>query len=468
MSARGSSANAKRGHAPAARARELLIEGGTLVAMDADRTVAPRDVLVRDGRIAWIGPRGRAPRAGEGVVRARLAAEHSAVLPGFVQAHVHLCQVLFRGLADDLPLLAWLRERIWPLEASHTERSLRSSAEIGTAELLRGGTTTILDMGTTRGHDAVFEALEQSGMRAISGKAMMDRGEDAPKRLLERTRESLAESERLRERWQGAAEGRLRYAYAPRFILSCSEELLREVGERGRAAGTLVHTHVAEHAEERRTVEQLLGKSDLAALEACGIAGPHVIMAHAVQLTKREMRRAAELGTRFVHCPSANLKLASGIADVVELRRAGVLLGLGCDGAPCSNRLDVLSEIRLALLLSKVRRGDACALAPLDALALATSEGARALGLESEVGSVEVGKRADLVVVGLDGVHQAPLVDPVSALCYASSASDVRHVVVDGVIRVRDGELLGVDVGALSARARVEARRCASRAGLRA
>jgi len=447
---------------------ELLIEGGTLIAMDAVRTVAPRDVLIADGRIAWIGAPGRAPRAGRGVTRERLRAGSAVVLPGFVQAHVHLCQVLFRGLADDLPLLAWLKERIWPLEASHTPRSLRVSAQLGVAELLRGGTTTILDMGTTRHHDAVFEVLEQLGMRAVSGKAMMDVSAGAPKDLLERTRDSLDESDRLRKRWHGRANGRLRYAYAPRFILSCTPDLLREVAARKSDDGGLVHTHVAEHAEEREVVARLLGMSDLAALESHGLCGNHVVMAHAVQLTRAEMRRAARRGTRFVHCPGANLKLASGIADVVALRAAGLLVGLGADGAPCNNRLDALSELRLALLLSKVKRGDARALTPLDALALCTIDGARVLGLDAEIGSIEVGKRADVTVVSLDGLHQAPLVEPVSALCYASSASDVRHVVVDGEVRVREGELLGLDVGRLTARARTEARACATRAGLSA
>ena len=445
---------------------ELLISGGTLIAMDPARTVAPRDVLVRDGRIVWIGARGRAPRAREGVAREQLDASDAAVLPGFVQAHVHLCQVLFRGLADDLPLLAWLRERIWPLEASHTPRSLAVSCALGVAELLRGGTTTVLDMGTTRHHDVVFDTLARTGLRATSGKAMMDRGEGAPSGLRERTRESLAESDRLRAHWHGREQGRLRYAYAPRFILSCSSTLLREVAERNAAPECLIHTHVAEHAEERAVVEQLLGQPDLAALEAHGVCGPRVVMAHAVQLTRPEMRRAARLGTRFAHCPSANLKLASGIADVVAMREAGLVVGLGADGAPCNNRLDGLSELRLALLLSKVRRGDARALAPLDALAMLTIDGARALGLDAEVGSLEPGKRADVTVVGLEGVHQAPLVDALSALCYASTASDVRHVVVDGVVRVRKHELLGVDLGALTDRARREARACARRAGL--
>jgi 5-methylthioadenosine/S-adenosylhomocysteine deaminase len=383
-----------------------------------------------------------------------------------VQAHVHLCQVLFRGLADDLPLLSWLRKRIWPLEANHDPESLAVSAELGASELLLGGTTCVLDMGTTRHHEVVFEVLARLGLRATSGKAMMDRGAGAPRGLLESTRDSLRESERLRERYHGAAAGRLRYAYAPRFILSCSERLLREVAERAVATGTLVHSHVAEHAEERREVKRLLGQHDALALDILGIGGSHVVLAHGVQLSAAEMRRLAARGTRIVHCPSANLKLASGIADVTALRAAGVVVGIGADGAPCNNRLDALGELRLASLLAKVKRGDAGALTPMEALELLTIEGARCLGLEREVGSLEVGKRADVVVVSLRGLHQAPVQDPLSALVYASTAHDVRHVVVDGHTRVRAGELLGSDLGRLRARAAASARRVARRAGL--
>jgi cytosine/adenosine deaminase-related metal-dependent hydrolase len=441
-----------------------LIEQGTLIAMDPARTVAPRDVLVRDGRIVWLGPHGKAPRAARGVVRERLDARDACVLPGFVQAHVHLCQVLFRGLADDRPLLSWLKERIWPLEAHHDEASLSTSAELGVAELLRSGTTAILDMGTTHHHDAVFEVLEKRGLRAVSGKAMMDVGEGTPRKLRESTRASLQESDALRERWHGKARGRLRYAYAPRFILSCSPRLLRGVAERSAAHDVLMHTHVAEHKEERRVVAKLLGKSDLAALEECGVAGPRCVMAHGVQLTRAEMRHSAQLGTRFVHCPSANLKLASGIADVVAMRKSGLTVGIGCDGAPCNNRLDGVSELRLASLLAKGKRFDATALAPLEVLELATIAGARCLGWDDEIGSIEVGKRADVTVIALTGLHHAPQLDVLSSLVYASSAADVRHVLVDGVVRVQRGELLGIDVPRLTRKAREQALAVARRA----
>ncbi len=443
---------------------QVLIRRGTLIAMDAERTVAERDVLVDGARITWVGLPGKAPRAERGVRRETLDARGAVVVPGFVQAHVHLCQVLFRGMADDLPLLAWLRERIWPFEAAHDEQSLGVSAELGIAELLTSGTTTILDMGTVHHHGAVFEAMARCGIRGVSGKAMMDQTDGAPRGLRESTRSSLRESDRLRDAYHGSCDGRLRYAYAPRFILSCSERLLRGVAERVADSDALAHTHVAEHAEERAAVRKLLGAEDIEVLSRAGICGPRTVMAHGVQLRASEMRDVARRGTRLVHCPSANLKLASGIADVVSMRRHGIVVGIGADGAPCNNRLDALSELRACALLAKVRQQNASALSALDALSLLTIDGARCLGLEGEIGSIEVGKRADIAVVDVSGIEHAPALDPVSALVYSASGRDVRHVLVDGAVKVRGGELLGVDRGRLAERARREALRVKAKA----
>ena len=435
---------------PAERGEEWLLTGGTLVTMDAKRRVLRGQVLVRDGRIVHVGRSAPAPRG----VRRVLDVRGCAVLPGLVQAHVHLCQTLFRGLADELPLLAWLRERIWPMEAAHDERSLRLSADLGIAEMLRAGTTCILDMGTTHGHDVVFEALRDSGLRAASGKAMMDRGRGVPARLRERTGESLRQSDALAERWHGAAGGRLRYAYAPRFVLSCSERLLRGVAERVTAGPWLVHSHLAEQRAEREAVRAAFGgRDDLQVLADAGLVGPRSVLAHGVQLTARERRRVGRLGGRIAHCPSSNLKLASGIADVVGMREAGIVVGVGADGAPCNNRLDPWLEMRTAALLAKVRRGDAAALAPADVLAMATIDGARALGWDDEIGSLQVGKRADLVVVDIERPWQGPGGDVYSRLVYATTAAEVRHVFVDGRLLVRDGTVVGMDLEALRGRA---------------
>ncbi len=438
---------------------DLRLRGATLLTMDDARRVLRADVRIHEGRIRHLG-------ASRRPAKRSVDLRGMVLLPGFVQAHVHLCQALFRGLADDLPLLPWLRQRIWPLEAAHTPASLRASARMGIAELLRGGTTTVLDMGTVHHQGALFEALAESGIRAISGKAMMDRGDDVPSGLRESTAESLDASHRLRERWDGAAEGRLGYAYAPRFILSCSPELLREVARTSEATGALMHSHAAEHAEERRTVKAMLGEDDVAALERHGLAGPRCVLAHGVQLRRAEMRRAGRLGTRFVHCPSTNLKLGSGIADVVSLRAAGVCVGLGADGAPCNNRMDALTELRLAALLAKGRRQDARALPAMDALELLTREGARALGLDAEIGTIEVGKRADLVALDVDGVAHGPGGDVASRVVYTAQTVDVRHVWVDGAPLLEDGALTRMDSAAIARDARRHARATARRAGL--
>ncbi len=438
---------------------DLLLRGGTVVTCDPTDRVVEGDVLVRGGQIAAVG---KVRPAGPTRV---LDARGCAVIPGLVQAHVHLCQALLRGMADDLPLLDWLRTRIWPLEAAHDEASVGASAELGLLEAMRGGTTTLLDMGTVRAHDAVMDACARAGVRALSGKAMMDRGDGVPAGLRESTRASLDESERLARTWAGKADGRLGYAWAPRFILSCSEALVRGAAERAGDRGELVHTHAAEHPTERRAVRAQLGDEDVAVLRSWGVTGPRAVLAHGVQLDDAEARALALAGTRVVHCPSANLKLGSGIARVAELDARGVALALGADGAPCNNNLDAWTELRHAALLAKVRTG-VTSLPARRAFRLATIDGARALGLDALVGSIEVGKRADLAVVRLDGAHVEPGGDVFSRLVYACGARDVTHVLVDGRVVVAGGEHQLLDGDEVVARARAQARKLVSRAGL--
>jgi 5-methylthioadenosine/S-adenosylhomocysteine deaminase len=452
---------ARMGLPPRRTSLDTLVRGGIVATCDEADRVLSADVLIRGRDIAAIGDfKGSRP---QGVVRV-LDATGCAVIPGFVQAHVHLCQTVMRGMADDLPLLEWLRERVWPLEAAHNDRSLVASAELGLCETIRAGTTCILDMGTVRGHDAVMDACARSGIRAISGKAMMDTGDGVPNGLRESTKASLAESERLCGYWTGRENGRINYAFAPRFILSCTEELVRGAVERALGFHALVHTHAAEHAAERDAVRRAFGENDVALLRRWGVGGPHAILAHGVQLTEQEARELADDGTRIVHCPSANLKLGSGIAPIAEFDAMGVALALGADGAPCNNNLDPWTELRLAALLAKVRTG-VMALPARRALRLATIDGARALGLHQVTGSLEVGKRADLTVVRIDGAHVEPGGDIVAKLVYACHAADVVHVMVDGETLVKDGELTRFDVFEVTEQARIEGRKLAARAG---
>jgi cytosine/adenosine deaminase-related metal-dependent hydrolase len=448
---------------------DTFIRGGLVVTCSGshpEARVVEADLLVRGSRIHTITPRGGRVAAEELSRLTRvLDARGCAVIPGFVQAHVHLCQALFRGMADDLPLLDWLERRIWPLEAAHDEASLSASAELGLAEMILAGTTTILDMGTVRHHDSVMAACLASGIRAVSGKAMMDAGDGVPKALRESLRSSLRESERLCTTWSGKGSGRIGYAFAPRFVLSCSEALIRGAAERAYAMGALVQTHAAEHPSEREAVRKQFGDDDVALLRRWGVTGPRAVLAHGVQLTDEEARGLADEGTKVVHCPSANLKLGSGIAKIADLDRAGVALALGADGAPCNNNMDPWVELRHAALLAKVRSGTTAVPAER-AFRLATIDGARALGLDDETGSLEVGKKADLAIVRIDGVHAEPGGDVFSKLVYACGARDVVDVMVDGELLVRRGELIRTDAARVAACARELARELVRRAEL--
>lgn len=433
----------------------FLLRGGVLLTQDPAQPVLQGDLLVHNGRIEALGtvPAESVP-AGVRV----LDVSGCVVLPGLIQAHVHLCQTLCRGAADDLPLLAWLSERLFPYEAALTEDDLTLAAQLGTAELLLSGTTAILDMGTVRHQDALCTAVAATGLRATVGKAMMDLDSMVPPGLRETTAASLAESDALCRRWHGHSQGRIRYAYAPRFALSCTSELMQEVAARisgpdAAGPGPRIHTHAAEQREEVALVRDRFAAGNIEALARLGIHGQRVTLAHCVQVDPTEQQLLAAHGTHVAHCPSSNLKLGSGLAPIVELLAAGVSVALGADGAPCNNRLDGFTELRLASLLQKGRRGPT-ALPAAQALELATLGGARALGLQAEVGSLTPGKRADITVVDLSGAHVLPVHSPLSAVVYAAQGSDVRHVLVDGELLVADGELTartGLDLARLRA-----------------
>ncbi len=419
------------------------------------------DVSIRDGRIAAIAPSIDAPH--DRIVQAR----GGYVLPGFVQTHVHLCQTLFRGYADDLPLMNWLRQRVWPMEAAHAPDTLRAAARLATTELLLGGTTAVLTMETVHDTDAVFDAVAESGLRATIGKCMMDRPDpNAPARLVERTKDSIDESLALRSRWDGAANGRLRAAFAPRFAVSCTAELLESVGALAGTCGAIVHTHASESREEIAIVRAIAdGRSNLEYLASLRLASPRLCLAHCVWVDEGDQRLLADHDIKVLHCPSSNLKLGSGIAPVVEMRARGLTVSLGADGAACNNRLDMFEEMRLAALLQAMRQAPGL-LTARDVLWMATRAGARTLGLEHEIGSLEPGKRADLIVVDRDRPHLAPGPDPYSALVYAARGSDVRTTVVGGEILVDDFTATRVDAAAVAAEAREAARRLAARAGV--
>jgi 5-methylthioadenosine/S-adenosylhomocysteine deaminase len=437
-----------------------LIRNATILTMNDGLDIIEGAVAVKDGRIVSVGP--EPDIACDAVINAG----GGYLLPGFIQTHVHLCQTLFRSYADDMPLLEWLRRRIWPMEAAHTPATLRAAVRLAAAELLLSGTTTALTMETVHDTDIVFETLVDVGLRATVGKCMMDADGEVPSRLREETRRSIDESLALRARWDGAAGGRLRAAFAPRFAVSCSRALLEAVASLSEAERVLVHTHASESRDEVEVVRRLSGGlSNLEYLAATGLATDRLCAAHCVWVSDSELALMAERAVKVMHCPGSNLKLGSGIAPVVEMRRRGICVSLGADGAACNNQLDMFTEMRLAATLQGVRTVPG-SLTARDVLWMATRDGARTLGLEAELGSVEPGKRADLILVDRDRPHLAPDADPYSTLVYAARGTDVRMTMVDGELLVREFALTRLDAKAIAAEARTAAAELALRAGV--
>src|SRR5215207_8076382 len=432
----------------------ILIKNGTLVTMDARNSIVRGDILLANGRISEIGGTGQ-------TADTVIDATDCAVIPGFVQTHIHLCQTIFRGAADDLALIDWLKQRVWPMEAAHSKESIAASARLGIAELIKGGTTCALTMETVNHTAEVFKVVEESGFRATVGKCMMDKGDEVPTALQEQTEISIEESIALLEQWHGKAGGRIRYCFAPRFAISCTRELLEEVAELARARGVMVHTHASENRTECELVQEESGLRNIAYLDSVGLTGRHVALAHCVHLNNDEIRTLKTTGTNVVHCPSSNLKLGSGIAPIVTLLEEGISVSLGADGAACNNRLDMFTEMRTAALLQKALHGPEV-LPAGRVLRMATIDGARAIGRESEIGSIEAGKHADLALVRLDRLHATPVSDVVSALVYSAEAHDVDTVIVDGRLLMRDRKLLSIDEGETIDTAKAEAERLAA------
>lgn len=419
----------------------LLIKQAQIVTGNSQEEIFIGDIFIKGDRIEAIGKKLNPP-----LIDKVIDARGRTVIPGFIQTHIHLCQTLFRGRADDLELMDWLKKRIWPLEAAHDEESIYYSAMLGLGELIQSGTTSIVDMETVHYTDSAFQAIAKSGIRALSGKVMMDKGTEVPAELQENTWESIQESVDLLEKWNGYDQGRIHYAFAPRFVVSCTEALLKEVRQLSEAYQVKVHTHASENQGEIAIVQQETGMRNVVYLDHLGLANDRLILAHCIWLNDEEKRIILERGVHVSHCPGSNLKLASGIADIPHLLNRQASLSIGADGAPCNNNLDMFNEMRLAALIHKPHHGPTC----MDAKSvfkMATMGGARAMGLESEIGSIEVGKKADLAILNLNKFHTYPSydVDPISRIVYSATRADVETTIINGKIVMENGRYKTID-----------------------
>jgi len=438
----------------------ILIKNAFIVTMNQDRQVLQGGLLIDNDRITAIGSINQtADRV--------IDAQGQLLIPGLIQAHVHLCQTLFRGQADDMMLMDWLHSRIWPLEGAHDPESIYYSALLGIGELFRGGTTAIIDMETVHHTDHAFQAIVDTGIRAISGKVMMDCGPKSAGNLIEDTGSSLQQSVDLLEKWHGAAEGRLHYAFAPRFAVSCSEELLQQVRDLASHYKVAVHTHASENRDEIAIVQAERGMRNIVYLDNLGLTGNRLILAHCIWVDEEEIAILRRSGTKVVHCPSCNLKLGSGIAPIPKMLAQGVHIALGADGAPCNNNLDQFIEMRTASLIQKPLLGPT-AMPDWQTFELATLGGAAAMGLEQQVGSLEVGKKADLAMVNLNNLHCAPLNynNIYSQLVYQAKSSDVTLTMVDGQVVFENDRLTTIDESDVLVQCQEAIKRVRRRAGL--
>ena len=389
-------------------------------------------VAVRDGVIEQVLPIAEAARSYDGYERLELP-EH-VLIPGLVNAHTHAAMALMRGMSDDLPLMRWLQEHIWPAETEHVSPEfVRDGTALACAEMLRAGITCFNDMYFFP--EAALEAARAAGMRVALGLIVID----FPTRYASDPADYLRKGFELRDRTR--EEPLVSFCLAPHAPYTVSDPTFRQVATMAAELDLPVHVHVheTEHEIERSVAEH--GVRPLERLRKLGLLGPGLIAVHAVHLNNDEIHLLAREGCSVAHCPSSNLKLASGFAPIEALREAGVNICLGTDGAASNNRLDVFMEMRTAALLAKAVAKRADAFPEHQALRAATLGGARALGLGARIGSIEPGKRADLVAVGLRGPELSPCYDPVSHLVYAAGREHVTDVWVDGEQRIANGTL---------------------------
>ena len=420
----------------------ILIKNADIITMNSEKEMlSGADLLIKNGLISKIGT-----NIAEHT-DVTINAKGKIVMPGFIQTHVHLCQTLFRGFAEDRQLLSWLREKIWPLEAAHDENSIYYSSMLGLGELITGGTTTILDMGSVNHTDKIFEAMTISGIRAIGGKAMMDSGNNLPANLCENAESSIEESLRLYKKWNGAENGRIGYAFAPRFILSCSDTIFNGLKELSDSLDIKIHTHASENPDEGKEVFRLKGMKEFEYFNQMGLLNKNFLAAHCIWVDNNAIKLIKDNNIKVLHCPSSNLKLGSGTLNIVKLINEGINVSIGTDGAGCNNNLDMLHEIRMSALLQNILN-DPGSIDAYKFLEIATIEGAKALGIDDKTGSIETGKNADIIILNLDSDFHSWHSDEVPAasrIVFSVKSSDIETVIIDGKIVMKGRKLLTID-----------------------
>jgi 5-methylthioadenosine/S-adenosylhomocysteine deaminase len=433
--------------APTKEKVDLLITGGTVLTMDSVRVVIDDGaVAVKGDTIAAVGP--RIEIDAKYVAATQIDARGKLVLPGFINGHTHVPMTLFRGLKDDVVLDDWLRKYIFPAEAKNvTEDFVRWGTRLAAAEMIRGGITTFADMYYFE--DAIAEETKAARMRGVLGETFIDF--PVPDNKTEA--EMLAYTEKFLKRWQG--DPLIHAAVAPHSIYTCSQKTLQDAATLARKYDAPILIHVAEMKKELDDSRTHNGTTPVQYLDRIGVLGPDVLAAHCIYVDEADRKLLAEKRVGCVHNPSSNMMLSSGVAPILEERAAGIAVGLGTDGpAGSNNDLDLMEEMDLAAKLQKITKMDPRALGAQAVVEMATIEGAKALHMDKQIGSLEAGKKADLILIGLDQPNAVPMFDVYSQLAYSLKASDVETVVIGGRIVMRDRKLLTVKENEAVAKAR--------------
>ena len=432
---------------------KILLSPVTAVTCDADfRVIENAAIHVENGRISYVGARENAPNFDADET---IGGDNLVAMPGLINTHTHAAMTLVRGYADDMALEPWLQQKIWPYEANLQARHVYKGTQLAAAEMIRGGTTTCVDMYFY--YDEGARAFAESGMRAAPCATLLGFLPDAD--------EKIASGIRWAREWRGAADGRITPMLAPHSLYTCTRAQWEKIIVGARENNLQITTHVSETRRENADVAASWGASPIQSLHQIGALEQPLLAAHCVYTDPRDREIMASTPFFVAHNPQSNLKLASGIAPVDDYRARGIGVGLATDGAASNNNLDMWEELRLAATLHKATSGDATMISARQALQMATIDGARCLGLADQIGSIETGKKADIVLVDFDKPHLTPRHNVVSHLVYAAGASDVCGVMVDGNWLLKNGEWQTLDVKEICATSEAMARELVSKAG---
>lgn len=442
---------------------QILIKNGYVISMNKNREIFKNgSVLIEDDKIKAVG------KVEHSLVNADAEiydAQGKIILPGLVNTHVHLSQQLGRGVADDVVLLTWLRERVWPYESSFNYEDSLISSTACCVELIKTGVTTFLEAGGQY-VDAMAEAVEKCGLRACLSKSTMDEGEGLPKAWQKTTQEELDFQEELFKKYNDTADGRIKIWFGLRTIFNNSDELIKGTKTLADKYNTGIHMHVLEVKEEMDYTRATRGETTVEHMNRLGALGPNLVAAHTVWLTEREIDLFRLYDVKVSHNPGAAMKVVLGFAKIPEMLEKGIAVSIGTDGAPSNNRMDMMRDMYLTSLIHKGRTLNPKTVSAEQVLEMATINGARCALMEKEIGSLEVGKKADLIILNPDTIHSLPVIDPVANIVYTMSSENVESNMCNGKWLMKNREILFLDEKDLLEKVKIQNKKVMDKAGI--